>query len=888
MPPSLSILSRVSALLKDEEDLAKITTLQDNINKERASITSQLNLESENRIDKLTSIFESLQNSGKNLKRLKDNLKKVEELKDDSMTNIDRYWLFDKSSVVYSNFGEVENTYYKFLNLPQQFETLNRLLDNTLPSNEDDFDVTENYNDILRIHYELNELRDFKDKLFVMASNTREDLKQIVSKSFSQLDNLVHKFDNFIKLIIDNFVSIVGAQNFGLIIRIIKIIEAEEREDFKLRMVTYLIQDNKKNFKNTDQDKVQESQIKLKNFVQRTQPRDYKQKFTAYFQESIESTFEMILQDQGLDQILNILDENYYEILNAYQVSVPKCFPKNWNFFRRLLEWYQLALRDVILKILNNPDLPNITVVQVLTFDYNNRTALKEKYKLNKAELESLSLLSTEEKQRLLNEHLQFNQSKTKEWVNNATQNAMKLFVLKSKEPPDSTFEKLGIETAQTMIEILRSNINSLLDVGDSPLMIEYLQFFVNDILKKFYIEWTKILKNEVIKWNSEATLSSSPEENNDSTENIGFLPRYVTILANDCVKLINGLEGQFRGIQEMLHVKFHQELEDILSEGSQYIIDTGTECLASLNEFIIAEYQGFLIDIFTKSWYKNGDMIGNSLEVIGSYIIPLKEFLDPELFESLFELVYDTFLLRYLESLNNRNKIDLKKFEECVERDGYLINEQFTSYYSDDTNMNNQIVEDHLYILEILIMIVGFENENDYTQSWNSLLETFNDLPTNFLKLILENKKVKDSKIKFIVDECANNSKNFQLSNPNLTPTFIYSPGKRIALPTRVEPKVFFANERTFLSWLNFTVILGSLAIGLLNFGDKVGRISASLFTLIAMGTMIYALITYHWRASAIRRRGSGPYDDRFGPTMLCFFLLIAVIVNFTLRIKA
>ncbi|KAG0061758.1 GTPase regulator Nrf1, partial [Podila epicladia] len=55
--------------------------------------------------------------------------------------------------------------------------------------------------------------------------------------------------------------------------------------------------------------------------------------------------------------------------------------------------------------------------------------------------------------------------------------------------------------------------------------------------------------------------------------------------------------------------------------------------------------------------------------------------------------------------------------------------------------------------------------------------------------------------------------------------------PGKRIALPVRVEPKVFFANERTFLSWLNFTVLLGSLSIGLLNFGDRVGRISAGVF---------------------------------------------------------
>ena len=45
----------------------------------------------------------------------------------------------------------------------------------------------------------------------------------------------------------------------------------------------------------------------------------------------------------------------------------------------------------------------------------------------------------------------------------------------------------------------------------------------------------------------------------------------------------------------------------------------------------------------------------------------------------------------------------------------------------------------------------------------------------------------------------------------------------KRIALPVRVEPKVSFANERTFLSWLHFTVILGGLSVGLLNFGDKV-----------------------------------------------------------------
>lgn len=35
----------------------------------------------------------------------------------------------------------------------------------------------------------------------------------------------------------------------------------------------------------------------------------------------------------------------------------------------------------------------------------------------------------------------------------------------------------------------------------------------------------------------------------------------------------------------------------------------------------------------------------------------------------------------------------------------------------------------------------------------------------------------------------------------------------------------------------------------------------------LLALAMMIYALITFHWRAAAIRKRSTAPYDDRFGP---------------------
>ncbi|RKP11503.1 hypothetical protein BJ684DRAFT_1017, partial [Piptocephalis cylindrospora] len=109
----------------------------------------------------------------------------------------------------------------------------------------------------------------------------------------------------------------------------------------------------------------------------------------------------------------------------------------------------------------------------------------------------------------------------------------------------------------------------------------------------------------------------------------------------------------------------------------------------------------------------------------------------------------------------------------------------------------------------------------------------------------------------------------------------------KRVAVPVRVEPKVFFANERTFLSWLHFAVVLGGLALGLMNFGDRSSMFAGAIFTVIAAGIMLYALLTYRWRSERIRQRLPGPYDDQRGPVVLVGVIFAAVGVNFWLKFR-
>jgi len=53
-----------------------------------------------------------------------------------------------------------------------------------------------------------------------------------------------------------------------------------------------------------------------------------------------------------------------------------------------------------------------------------------------------------------------------------------------------------------------------------------------------------------------------------------------------------------------------------------------------------------------------------------------------------------------------------------------------------------------------------------------------------------------------------------------NIIPKYYLSKNhtrKPIAIPMRVEPKVWLSNERTFLAWYNTAIILASLAVTIL-----------------------------------------------------------------------
>lgn len=105
---------------------------------------------------------------------------------------------------------------------------------------------------------------------------------------------------------------------------------------------------------------------------------------------------------------------------------------------------------------------------------------------------------------------------------------------------------------------------------------------------------------------------------------------------------------------------------------------------------------------------------------------------------------------------------------------------------------------------------------------------------------------------------------------------------GKKFKPPTHtMEPKVFFANERTFINWLQFAALIMTAALTLLNFGDRISTISGGTFFGISIVLALYAFFRYRFRAHQINTRPDIRYDDMYGPVGLTCLLVGAMAVS-------
>ncbi|KAF8468416.1 VTC domain-containing protein [Kalaharituber pfeilii] len=105
---------------------------------------------------------------------------------------------------------------------------------------------------------------------------------------------------------------------------------------------------------------------------------------------------------------------------------------------------------------------------------------------------------------------------------------------------------------------------------------------------------------------------------------------------------------------------------------------------------------------------------------------------------------------------------------------------------------------------------------------------------------------------------------------------------------PVNVEPKVWLANQRTFIKWEHVSILLATLSLGLYNAAgqhNQVARTLGLVYTGIALFTGIWGYWVYIERSKMIMERSGKDFDKRLGPVVVCVSLVVALILNFTFK---
>ncbi|ORX51246.1 hypothetical protein DM01DRAFT_1307662 [Hesseltinella vesiculosa] len=104
---------------------------------------------------------------------------------------------------------------------------------------------------------------------------------------------------------------------------------------------------------------------------------------------------------------------------------------------------------------------------------------------------------------------------------------------------------------------------------------------------------------------------------------------------------------------------------------------------------------------------------------------------------------------------------------------------------------------------------------------------------------------------------------------------------------PKLTEPKTYFANERTFITWLQFTGLLLMISLSLLNGKDQLSHRMGILLIVVTMISTGYSLMRFQYRSWQLRKQNyTVRYDDVTGPTCLCILLIMSTAINFYFRI--
>lgn len=563
---------------------------------------------------------------------------------------------------------------------------------------------------LLLIHHELFRLEEFKDQTLLKAKSQGPAVMQIVTRFFKKLDALSESFRDYLFALSKNFLSLIRENQGSVVVKVLKIVEAEERADERV-IASEQIRSNNPELSEAGHFKVLELNPRtIKNYRS--------QMFNAVH-DGIAETFYRMLADTDKDAVTVLTTARFAfdDLALVFDELVPR-FPAKYKVFSFFVLQYHKHVYDLCNRLVNrNMETREILFMTSWVRDYY--TVMGERLGVTEELLEPRLLDDNEGS--LTQEYIKLIRSKLMEWVDRLAETEMHEFILREK-PPDSDGEQLFCTSAAV---ILFQMINQQIDIAADA--ARGGQLLLDVVIECFQIA-TLFQEKQLKVFDSEAHKFFHSNANDDVP---GGFPEYVMAWCNNHLKCTEFMEVLQKRLEKELEEKYQATASKHVSETLDGFMKVARRGYQILMDIVFHDVTPVFQQLHTPPWYDQ-QLIPTILHTMDDYFRDFKVHLADYLFSKLTTEAMDKFLSLYIESMRGKTvKFKMPQAVSLMKADQAAITQFWTEYKTAKrVKQSTDLVEKITGIIESSSSMIFL--------SWYNLWKSYNDVPMNFIEDLL------------------------------------------------------------------------------------------------------------------------------------------------------
>ncbi|WFD33815.1 SNARE-binding exocyst subunit S6 [Malassezia cuniculi] len=648
----------VAEYLKSPDDLSKIVTLRRKLTREHAALSAKLRIGAKDHIESLRRGLMQLQTSRDDITGIHELFAQIDTMFADPMNDqtpgAAQETKGTKSFRIISEMSHIHRCLVQTSGMLAKFESLSQEVQNiAIVLQQHASQLLGPAPQLLELHYKISEWETFRNETLHAAASTGATSQGELNQLFLPLDELINAFEDYFFSLAANVLQLVRAQQSSVVVRLVKIMERENRADEKTAAIRLAKRANLEGAARFRSVAAYGHTIKL---------------YRLKFQETVQLTVQERLSAAWMTYTRNERDATvvgfcsqldwFFDDLDVVRVSLVPLFPADYNIHRTYVQAYHRALSALVQEKGMHDDAGASSLLELYRYSQQYRARLlHERSEIDPAWLEPALL--GERESSVIGDYVGLIISKIDEWTATLMHGEVTAFITREKAPEENGNGMYHLSAAVILFRMVNQQIDISREAEDPEVVLKVVEHACM-VLRNCQATWLQIVQQEFKK----QTEAKKPE---DVT---GGLVEYLIALANDQLASADHSQELLQRVEQFIPSQWKGRFRETVDNMLNGFLDVSKHCTQLLVELVLFDLYPAFKDLFTfPAWYVEGTT-ATIIETVRDYADDYAARLDPNLFDVLSDDLMTRLITSYLVTLRRAARLRMPKAADRFKAD--------------------------------------------------------------------------------------------------------------------------------------------------------------------------------------------------------------------------